>query len=214
MFHRLLYPSFCRSCNKLIEQNAVFCCECDKKIKPIVSVFLPITSKHSLKVFAVSDYKNPLRSLILKKSFSDMLACKQLAKLILQKTPIKDLDIDYIVSIPLHWTRYAKRGFNQSHVMSSVLGKGMNVPTLKLLRRKKRTVFQSKLSSDERQINVKGVFDLSFRYKSKDLSFLKDKNILLVDDLCTTGATLKNAARVLLKFKPKSISAAVACRVV
>ena len=158
----LFYPSFCRSCNILIPQDYIFCSNCDGKIKPIVSSFLQITPQKSLKVFAISDYKDPLRSLVLKKSFSEILASKQLAQIILQKTIIKKLDIDFIVPIPLHWSRYAWRGYNQSHVMAKVLGKELQKPVLNILRRTKRTVFQSTLNVEKRKENVKGVFDISF----------------------------------------------------
>lgn len=180
----------------------------------MVSVYLPITPKKSLKLFAISAYKDPLRSLILKKSYSDILSSKQLAKLIFDMTPIEKFNFDYIVHIPLHWTRYAKRGYNQSAVMAKVLGKSLEIPHLNVLKRKKRTIFQSKLSFAKRQLNVKDAFDVRFKYRQEGGKFLKDKKILLIDDLCTTGATLKNAARILLKFNPQSISAVVACRVV
>jgi len=210
----LLYPSFCRFCNILIPQDFIFCNSCNGKIKPIVSSFLQITPQKSLKVFAACDYKDPLRSLILKKKFAEILASKQLAQIILQKTVIKNLDIDCLIPIPLHWSRYARRGYNQSYVMAKTLSKELNKPVLNVLRRAKRTVFQSTLSVEQRKENVKDVFDIGFRYKFNNLDFLKNKNILLVDDLCTTGATLKNAARVLINFKPKSMNAVVACRVV
>ena len=209
----LIYPSFCNHCNWLIPQNSIFCDNCEQKIKPITSTFVPITKNRSIKVFAVSDYKQPLRSLILKKSYSQILASKLLARIIMHKTPIKNLSFDFIVPIPLHWTRYAWRGYNQSYVMAKVLSENLQVPVLNILKRKKRTVFQSKLPKEKRILNVKNVFDLKFRYKSCNANFLKNKTILLVDDLCTTGATLKNAARVLFDFKSKEIIAIVACRV-
>ena len=214
MIFQLFYPSFCRSCNVLVLQRSVFCDDCLQKVKPVVSVYLPITPKKPLKLFAISAYKNPIRPLILKKSYSDILASKQLAQLIFDMTPIKDLNFDYIVHIPLHWTRYAKRGYNQSAVMAKVLSKKLKIPHLNVLKRKKRTIFQSKLSFEKRQENLKDAFSVRFRYKQEGGKFLKDKKILLVDDLCTTGATLKNAARILLKFEPQSISAVVACRVI
>lgn len=213
---KLFYPTFCQSCKKLIEQDFIFCYDCSKKIKPLVSVFAKITDTKSIKVFAASEYKEPLRSLVLKKSYSDSLASKQLARLILQHTPIKDLEIDYIIPIALHWTRYAKRGYNQSYVMAKVLSKSLNVPVLDLLKRKRRTTFQSKLSSAQRQENVKNVFGLKLRYRNKALlkERLKDKNVLFVDDLYTTGATLKNSAKVIKNFGIKSFYAVVPCRVV
>ncbi|MCF7899828.1 hypothetical protein K9L05_04270, partial [Candidatus Babeliales bacterium] len=62
----------------------------------------------------------------------------------------------------------------------------------------------------DRQENLKNAFIIKTKYKD----VLKNKNILFVDDLCTTGATLKNAAKVLNKYGVQSFTAAVACRVV
>lgn len=210
----LVYPSFCAGCKTLIPQGSVFCHKCEQNIQSIVSLFLPLTKNKTLKVFAISDYKDSLKSLILKKFYSNVLASKQLAQLIFEKTEVKNMRVDFIVPIPLHWTRYTSRGFNQAYVMSKVLGNKMQIPVLNILRRKKRTVFQWKLPYSQRQTNVKDVFDLKLRYRFLDTSFLKDKHILLVDDLCTTGATLKNAGRALINFEPQTISAVVACRVV
>lgn len=209
-----IYPSFCVRCEVLIPQGSVFCYECEKNIHLIVSSFLPLTKSKSLKVFAISDYKDPLRSLVIKKFYSNIFASRQLAQLIFEKTDIKNMKFDFIIPIPLHWTRYTSRGFNQAYVMAKVLSKKMQIPVLNILKRKKRTCFQWKLSYDQRQINVKDVFDLKFRYRFLDTTFLKDKRILLVDDLCTTGATLKNAGKVLINLGPQSISAVVACRVI
>lgn len=216
LIFNFFYPSFCKSCSCLIEQDSIFCSNCYKKIKPIVSSFLQITSTKSIKVFAVSDYKEPLKSLILEKGYSqNILASRQLGQIIYEKSVIKYLDIDFLIPIPLHWTRFAKRGYNQALVMAQELGKKLQVPVLDILKRDKKTAFQSSLSFELRQNNVKDVFVINPKYnKLYLLEFLKDKNIILVDDLLTTGATLKNSARVLIKFKPKSINAVVACRVV
>ena len=70
------------------------------------------------------------------------------------------------------------------------------------------------MSLKKRQENVKGVFDIRYRYRFNFKEILKDKSILFVDDLCTTGATLKNVARLIVDAQPKELTAAVACRVV
>lgn len=213
-FLQLLYPPHCRFCENLINEKTVFCNTCIKLIKPIATSFIHVTKKYNIKVFAISNYEEPLKSLILRKSCSDILACKQIAQLIHKKTNIKNTLIDFIVPIPLHWTRYAWRGYNQSHEMAKILSKKLKVPILNILKRNKRTVFQSQLSPEKRSENVKNVFQIHKKYQITLNRIIKNKNILLVDDLCTTGATLKNAARPIITKQPKSISAVVACRVI
>ena len=216
LISNFFYPSFCKSCLSLIEQNFIFCLECDSKIKPIVSSFLPLTPTKKMKIFAVSAYKNPLKKLILEKSYAgNMLASKQLGEIIYKKTLVRNLDIDFLIPVPLHWTRFAKRGYNQAYVIAKELGLKLDVPVLDILKRKKKTVYQASISFSGRQKNVENAFCLKSEYDNKDISLLlKNKNILFVDDLCTTGATLKNSAKYLLKFKPKSINAVVSCRVI
>ena len=88
---------------------------------------------------------------------------------------------------------------------------------LDVIKRVKYTKFQSNFSFEQRQENVRDIFDLNNKSEKFYLTIKEKiigKDLLLVDDLCTTGATLKNLARFLLKFNPKSITAIVACRVV
>ncbi|MFH1643834.1 MAG: ComF family protein [bacterium] len=206
---QLVFPTFCSECKILINKDEVFCANCLQKIKPVVSKFFPINSKYKLKVFAVCRYENPLKNLILKKSFSQSWASVKLAQLILNRFDLNSFEIDYFIPVPLHWTRFAKRGFNQAEVLAKTLGKNLNKPVLNLLKRKKRTPFQSSLPIAMRAENVKDAFYIR---QIMDLEFLKDKNIFLIDDLCTTGATLQNAAKILVKYNPQSINAIVACR--
>jgi len=209
-----LYPPSCRSCNVLVHEKAIFCVACSNTIKPIVSLIVPLTGKHQMTVFAVSAYQDPVKNLMLKKFSQDIVASKQLGNLMIQMSSISDVSIDYIVPIPLHWTRYARRGFNQAQEMACVVALNLKRPVINFLKRNKRTTFQSKLSVEERQENVKNAFVPAWRYKRFNRDLLLDKNILLIDDLCTTGSTLKSAAKALLEFKPKSITALVACRAV
>jgi len=211
---QLFYPTSCVYCQVLIPSSDVFCASCVSMIKPVVSLFLPITKKHALKIFAACAYEEPVKSLVLKKFSQNIYASKQLAQLVLNVCPHHNLEADYIISIPLHWTRYARRGYNQANVMAHVLGKQLQIPVIQVLKRVKKTKFQSRLSYDRRRENVKDVFALRRLVTRKKIEDLQGKRILLVDDLCTTGATLLSAAKILLKFKPQSISAVVACRTV
>jgi competence protein ComFC len=104
--------------------------------------------------------------------------------------PIKDLD--FIVPIPLSKTRLREREFNQAKILSDHLGREFDKPVLdNLLVRKRNTRTQTELETLERLLNVKGSFSLSTKF---DVS---RKNILLIDDVLTTGATSSEAAYTL-----------------
>jgi predicted amidophosphoribosyltransferase len=99
--------------------------------------------------------------------------------------------------------------------MAKVLGKKLDIPVVRLLKRKKRTKFQLKLTKSSRQENVKNAFCICKKSRDNLSEIIQDKNIIIIDDLCTTGATLKNMSITLLKKggqAPRSISALVACR--
>ncbi len=206
----ILAPPFCVRCKKWLSDPIIFCNNCVSLIRPVTSVQLKITSTVTISVFALSSYQDPLKALILAKIQSQKLASQQLGNLLWEMPSVKLLEFDYVIPIPLHWTRYAYRGFNQAEVIASVIAQKSNKPLAMLLKRNRRTLFQSQLSLEERLQNVNNVFDLKNQISQNDY---RDKHLLLIDDLMTSGATLKIAAKKLLALKPKSISAAVICRV-
>ena len=123
IIQNLIAPYFCINCKKILEANNILCSECIKDIKPKRPFFIKITNKYMLKVYILSEYKNSLKQLVLAKNYFDTLASKQLASLIWKLTDLKNQKFDYLVPIPLHWTRYAQRGFNQSEIIASMLSK-------------------------------------------------------------------------------------------
>lgn len=203
-------PCICAYCKKFLSTTDIFCTECKNKIFRIVSKQIDITPSVCVTVFAISDYKDPLRKLILAKSWSDSLSSYQMGHMLWEMLPLQELDCDVVVPIPLHWTRYAWRGFNQAHEIARVISKKKNIPISHVLKRTKKTEYQSALASALRGPNLKQAFALNDAY----LKNCADKHILLIDDLMTTGSTVRAAAKVLLAAKPRKITVAVVCRVI
>ena len=214
LFQRCLYPKFCRSCGQLTSEQSVFCRPCLGSIKILPSAVYPITSAYDLKVFAAAAYQDPIKNLVTRKFYGDLVASRQLAQMILQFTEIHNTKIDCLTYIPLHWQRYAWRGFNQSHEMAKELGKQLQVPVAGLVRRCRKTEFQWKMSGGGRRQNVEGAFDASWYSWLKGNDLIKGKHIVIVDDLCTTGSTLVLTAKIIAHQRPASITAFVGCRVV
>jgi ComF family protein len=206
----LVFPCCCTYCKRLLDRRAIFCPSCTEMIRPIVSTAMPLTQTRSMKIIALSAYQDPVRVLILAKRWSDIHAGSRLGQLIWDHTNFHTAQADYIIPIPLHWTRYSKRGFNQAEQMARVLATNKAIPMVKILKRIKKTAFQADLSAPERQANVKDVFELVCSDKEQ----FRNKHLVLVDDLLTTGSTITSAARELLVLKPASITVVVAARVV
>lgn len=204
----LFVPSFCVHCKAWLDEPTILCVQCRTLVHPIVSAKVEVSSSITMTVFAASIYEEPLKSIILAKSRFDALASKQMGQLLWELTMVRYAAFDCIVPIPLHWRRYAYRGYNQASLMAHELSKKSKQPVVELLRRKQYTIFQSVLTTTERQDNVKHAFVL----QDCNPADYHGKHILLVDDLMTTGATLKAAAKCLLPLKPASISAVVLCR--
>ena len=210
----LVYPQFCFYCKDFLQDKSVFCKTCYEAIKPVVTTTVEVTKKYKVKVFAISEYKFPVRSLVLAKGGSDIVASRKLGELAWELTYIKNAEFDFIVPIPLHWKRYAERGYNQAHQMANIISKKSGKPVVNLLKRVKSTQRQSELSPHNRILNVVDAFELNLKVFKKNKHEYKNKKILIVDDLLTTGSTIKSATRVLIELKPEGVLAIVACRVV
>ncbi len=109
-------------------------------------------------------------------------------------------NIDIIAPIPLHTVKKRSRGFNQSEILTKEISKIMNWKHIpKLILRKQFTQTQTKLNRAERQKNVADAFKINKKFE------IKGKNILIVDDVFTTGSTANSICRLLKKNKAGKI---------
>ena len=119
-------------------------------------------------------------------------------------------DADLIVPVPLHRWRLLHRRYNQAALLAMALAKRSGVPCMPdLLRRARRTPPQGTLGRDARARNVKGAIRLG-----KAIDFVKEKRILLVDDVLTTGATLGECVRSLREAGAARVDVVTLARVV
>ncbi len=120
-------------------------------------------------------------------------------------------DADLIVPVPLHWTRLWQRRFNQSAALAGAVSRIVNVPVADhVLTRTRATPPQIGLGRNERAKNVQGAFEV----RKETRADVKAKNIVLVDDVLTSGATANSCARVLLRAGAKRVDVLVLTRVV
>ena len=114
----------------------------------------------------------------------------------------------FLVPVPIYKSRQRKRGFNQAEILAKHLGKICGTPVLNALVRTKNTESQTKLTRDERKQNVLSAFALSKRVEGE----IKGQAIILIDDVCTTSATLEECARVLKSAGAREVLALTALR--
>ncbi len=207
---QIIAPPVCAYCKNFLKTRAIFCTSCSEKITQVVSVQIPITATKSMMVMAGCEYKEPVKSLIIAKSWGDIIAGDQLGQITWEYSYFKHVPCDYLIPVPLHWLRTAKRGYNQAQEIAQTLAQFKKAEVAPIVVRTRNTPFQSSVAHDQRYANVKQAFAL----KAIDTTLYHNKHLVIVDDLMTTGSTLAQVAKVLLPLQPASISALVTCRVV
>ena len=98
------------------------------------------------------------------------------------------LDIDYIVPVPMHFFKQLKRGYNQTERIAEGLSHATGIPWIRPMKMTRSHKSQTYMSQSERMENSKGIFRVT------NPEIIKNKRILLIDDICTTGSTLSEAA--------------------
>ena len=115
-----------------------------------------------------------------------------IVEIMIDKLSIENINFDYILYVPLHKKRERKRGFNQSKIIANQLGKELGVEVLDILERSKNTRRLFELDEKERKKELKNVFKIS-----KDIENYRNKNVLLIDDIFTTGSTVNEISKLL-----------------
>ncbi len=220
-FFDFFIPRYCPSCKmKLeLEENCI-CDECLSSIERADSGRLNLEYQRK---FASTEIISGFTSLFVFEKDGALqlfihsikynkrfLNAKYLGKLIGEnlKEQIQNWRVDYILPVPLHSIRKADRGFNQSKYIAIGMGKefGINVK-FNLLKRRRYTETQTNLTLQEREENISKAF------QAKQKRLIEGKTFLLVDDVITTGATIKECGKVLLEegaAKVYACSAAIA----
>lgn len=115
---------------------------------------------------------------------------------------VSDRMIDAIIPVPLNKRKERERGYNQSDVIAAGISSVLNIPVLsRIVRRTKYTVTQTHLNAEERKKNIADAFEVI------NAERIREKKILLVDDIITTGSTIQEIARVLKKNGAGQITA-------
>ena len=212
----LLFPKRCVSCGAF---GKYICNNCFSKIEFLEKAICPICQRQAIGgkthpkcagrfrldgLVVACKYKGPIKLAIKKVKYKwiydiekvmvDLLA-SQIWKFDLPQNSI-------LVPIPLHKKRKNWRGFNQEEILASTLAKKFKVRYSESLIRTIETKTQVGLTRDERKKNVKGAFAIR-SVQSK--TGIQNKNVILIDDVYTSGATMMEAAKVLKSSGAKNV---------
>ncbi|MBN2363253.1 ComF family protein [candidate division WOR-3 bacterium] len=215
-------PSKCRFCGKMLGYEEVFLCDDCLKLCgifdkcPFCSLPLPGEGKcqhcaEKLKLpfaglFYLGPYRSPLKESILAMKFNGYSRlAKRLGEELSKKIPAFEESVVF-VPVPSSRKSLRQRGFNQARLMAESAARLLDGECRrKVLKLKGKKKNQMGLNREERAENMKGKMS-----EGEEFRFLRDRTVILIDDVMTTGATLKEAHRVLKKSGAKSIYAAVA----
>lgn len=193
---------FCDCCkNKLPHNEQLICPGClNPSLSGITHAFChkktPIDQ-----VFFPFKYEGAIKKAIKKIKYQGVFAITEDLVAITAERVDQTLFTDMLlVPVPLHQKRYKTRGFNQAELIAKHLSQLWHIPyDATVLKRVRNTRPQVELKKKDRQSNIKGAFEVC------DSKKVKDRKIVLVDDVFTTGATLTECARVLKKKKASTI---------
>jgi len=119
-------------------------------------------------------------------------------------------DADLLIPVPLHRWRLLKRRYNQAALLTTALSVQTGIPSAPhLLRRMRYTASQGHKSKTQRHDNIKAAFTVPENLRAA----IKDKNIVLLDDVYTSGATVQECAKTLLKAGARQVSVLTVARV-
>lgn len=191
----LIKTDICPECGK-ISEKAKYCPNCKKKLKTRLKGVL----------IAANYDSQPVKEMIHNLKYNGLIEISELlGELLYQKLMPLDLPDCLIVPVPLHRKRQNFRGFNQSELIARYIAKKLGLNFADCIRRVRDTKPQVALKREERRKNVVGSF-----YCNGDS--IIGKNIILVDDVTTTGATLSECAKALKEAGAKRIYGAVVAR--
>lgn len=238
-----IYPEKCRQCDaaiyvarpadkSVLSAAPFFCCDCWGNIEGVGPFCCPlcafpfqseVTLSHSsnhvcgdcraeppyfTKAVTPYRYEGALAKAIQLFKYEEQVAlAKPLAHLLIDE--LKGIKIDLVTAVPLHPVKLRSRSFNQSLLLAKRVASHFGWPFyVDVMCRTRETMPQVGLSKKARQKNMRGVFCV----QGKDR--ILNKHILLIDDVYTTGATLKEGAKTLMKADAKAVIVAAPVRMI
>ncbi|MGK0468260.1 ComF family protein [Clostridium sp.] len=190
----------CVICDGYSEESEPLCTTCSKQLRQCSEHFYVGTGSEKYLVWSVFYYSNIVKELIIRLKYrSDFICGEILAKYMLKFVKETNLQFDLIAYVPMTKSALRNRGYNQSEFLASYLSRSLDIPVICNLIKIVDTKDQIGLNGEERWANMKTCFEI------EESERMLNKNILLVDDVITTGATAFHCAHNLRKSGASNI---------
>lgn len=233
----LFYPPICLQCGAAIEKHPAILCDICLSLLELIdpeercpacfsSHYSKETGKcgdcqknsHIYQSAAAFEYTGPAATLVKRLKYSNQpyLAKGLAAYLIAQFVRLNWPKPDLVIPVPIAFTHLLERGYNQSLLLAKYFVEGIEGEMLEALERHSGDFSQAGLSKEQRSRLSHDHFHLKKRQPRMGLGEpdLLGKNILLLDDVMTTGSTLRQCASVLARKSPKAIYALTVCKAI
>jgi ComF family protein len=183
-----IFPSRCIQCNRF---GSLLCVQCQAQIRvppPVVELDSPITERRS-----TAEFGGAIQAAIHALKYNGRWAyAVPLSQRLASELAQSGWQSTLITAVPLHPSRQKSRGYNQAALLAELLAHSANVPFhADAIHRIRNTPAQVGLGGQDRQLNVAGAFEA-------DPAIVADQQVVVVDDVHTTGATLRECANALL----------------
>lgn len=199
----LIYPQTCGICGKIDPNSLCKRCEINLKSQLNINIIEEVEDKYFDELICIFKYEGQIRKLILDYKFNE----KSYIYMTFVKLLLKDKKIfeniknyDTIIPVPISKKRQKERGYNQSELIAKEIAKKIKLEYRNnCLIKTKNIIEQSKLNKEDREKNIQGV------YRLENGQSLKNKKILLIDDIYTTGSTVNECSKIIRKANPRRI---------
>jgi len=214
IFQEIFYPKYCFFCfkkgrhicsrclNKFVYYDKPSCPICKGVLRSKKCFIHKICMRHSYLdgLFTVVHYDERAKTVLKEAKYHFAYnVLDEIAKTMKIQYNNFPFAVDYAVPVPLSKARQNWRGFNQAEI----LARKINWRSREILQKEKHTIAQAKLHRSKRLLNLRSSFKLLQHVE------VQNKTIVIIDDVCTTGATLQECAKVLKNSGAKKVFALV-----
>lgn len=200
----VIYPreNICPICNSYVDENEMLCGNCKGKIKFCREAFKIKKLENEFIFYSMAYYSNVIMELVVRLKYkSDFISAEILAGFMAEYVANKKVSFDVITFVPLSTKSLKLRGYNQSEILAREVSKYTGKSVISCLEKIKETKDQIGLDEKNRWKNLSGCFIPNMKASNE----YKDKIVLLIDDVVTTGATAFYCAEGLKKSGAKDV---------